>query len=263
VADEIEELVKETGVNHIEFTDSAFNIPLHHAKSVLRAVIEKGLDLRLRTMGLNPGAVDEELVDLLEEAGFMDIDLGVESGCDITLEGLGKSFRKEDILRAGRLLRDKGIPTTWYLLVGAPGETHETLHETFDTVNKAASKWDLINIGVGVRVYNGAPIAEQMKNENPDCTKDNFLSPVHSEPEDISLEEVKAITKEVALKHPNYFMYDEDEDTPVFILMIGATLLKLLAPRQPIWRLHIIIRKIQKFLGIGFVKRIVYYRSKR
>ncbi len=52
VADEIETLVRETGINYFEFTDSTFNIPLKHAKDVLRAVIARGLDLRLRTMSI-------------------------------------------------------------------------------------------------------------------------------------------------------------------------------------------------------------------
>ena len=66
----------------------------------------------------------------------------------------------------------------------------------------------------------------------------------------------------MALSHANYFMYDEDEDTPTFVLMIGASLLKVFAPRQPIWKLHILIRKIQNFLGIGFLKRILFnYRN--
>lgn len=258
VAEEIEFLVRETGVNYVEFTDSTFNIPLKHAKAVLRAIIAKGMDLRLRTMGLNPGAVDEELADLLKETGFRDVDLGVESGCDVTLKGLGKSFTKQDILRAGKLLDERKIPVTWYLLVGAPGETSETLQETFDTINKAAARWDLINIGVGIRVYKGAPIAEEMKVMEPDCTNDNFLHPVHFNPKALSLERVKFITKETALRHPNYFMYDEDEKTPPFVLMIGASLLKLFAPRQPIWRLHIILRKIQNLFGIAFLKRTLF-----
>jgi radical SAM superfamily enzyme YgiQ (UPF0313 family) len=258
IADEIEELVNETGINHIEFTDSTFNIPLHHTKAVLKAVIAKKMNLRLRTMGLNPGAVDEELADLIKEAGFRDVDLGVESGSNITLKGLGKSFRKKDVLQAGKLLQERKIPTTWYLLVGAPGETYETLQETFATVNKAASKWDLINIGVGIRVYKGAPIAEQMKAEDPNCTYDNFLHPVHFKPNGLSLKEVKIITKRTALRHPNYFMYDEDENTPTFLLMIGASLLKLFAPMQPLWKLHIIIRKLQNFSGIGFIKKLFF-----
>jgi hypothetical protein len=258
VAEDIELLVKKTGIDHVEFTDSTFNIPLNHAKAVLRAVIAKGMNLRLRTMGLNPGAVDEELADLLKEAGFRDVDLGVESGCDVTLKGLGKNFTKKDILRAGKLLDERKIPVTWYLLVGAPGETRETLHETFDTVNRAASRWDLINVGVGIRAYKGAPIAEEMKLMQPNCTNDNFLHPVHFSPKALSLELVKIITKKIALRHPNYFMYDEDENTPPVVLMIGAFLLKVFAPRQPIWRLHIIIRKIQNLFGITFLKRTVF-----
>jgi hypothetical protein len=191
-------------------------------------------------------------------AGFRDVDLGVESGCDVTLKGLGKSFKKEDILRAGRLLDERNIPVTWYLLVGAPGETQETLQETFETINGAASKWDLINIGIGLRVYKGAPIAEEMKIMDPSCTKDNFLHPVHYNPKALSLEQIKIITKEAALRHPNYFMYDEDENTPIFVLQIAASLLKLFAPRQPIWRLHIVLRKIQNLLGIGYLKRVAF-----
>ncbi len=177
---------------------------------------------------------------------------------DITLKGLAKNFRKQDVIRVGKLLRDRKIPVTWYLLVGAPGETAETLRETFDTVNATASPWDIINIGVGIRVYDGSPIAEEMKRRNPGCTSDNFLHPVHFEPEALSLEQVKRLTKREALRHPNYFMYDEDENTPIPILMLGALLLKTFAPRQPIWRFHIIIRKLQQILGIGLLKRTLW-----
>jgi radical SAM superfamily enzyme YgiQ (UPF0313 family) len=42
VADEIEYLLMKTGINGVEFTDSTFNVPLDHAKAVLRAVSAKG-----------------------------------------------------------------------------------------------------------------------------------------------------------------------------------------------------------------------------
>lgn len=127
VADDIEKLVGKTGITHVEFTDSTFNLPLGHCKQVLKALVAKRLKLELRTMGLNPGAVDGELVDLMKAAGFRDVDLGAESLCDATLEGLGKRFRKESVLRAADLLHTRGIPVMWYLLVGGPGETGETL----------------------------------------------------------------------------------------------------------------------------------------
>ncbi|MBU2454298.1 MAG: radical SAM protein, partial [Proteobacteria bacterium] len=143
VADQIEKLYIDTGISHLEFTDSTFNIPLAHCKKVLKALKKKNLKLNLRTMGLNPGSVDEELVDLMKQNGFRDVDLGAEAGCDEMLKSLGKNYSKKEVIHAGKLLQEKGIPVTWYLLVGAPGETKETLIETFNTINQAASKWDL------------------------------------------------------------------------------------------------------------------------
>jgi radical SAM superfamily enzyme YgiQ (UPF0313 family) len=102
--------------------------------------------------------------------------LGVESGSDVTLRGLGKNYGKEAVLKAGKLLREAGIPATWYLLLGAPGETPATLAETFATVNQAASPWDLVNIAVGLRVYQGAPLAEELRRNGAPAV-DDFLRP--------------------------------------------------------------------------------------
>lgn len=253
VADDIEILVRKTGIRHIEFTDSTFNIPLDHCKAVLRAVANKGLDLRIQTMGLNPGAVDEELVELMWRAGLREIDLGAESCCDRTLAGLGKCFGREDVLRAAALLKSRGIAIMWCLLVGGPGETEETLRETFDTVNKAADPWDLVDIGIGLRVYNGSPVAEGMRQEDPSCTADNFLKPIAYRGEGLSLRRLKWLVKLEALRRTNYFMYDEDENIPPFVQMLGVEILKLVAPGNPIWRLFILIRRLQKMLGINAI----------
>ena len=259
VVNEIEFLVKETKIDHVEFTDSTFNVPLNHCKEILRELAKRNLKLRLRTMGLNPGAVDEELIELMKQAGFMNVDLGAESGCNITLKTLGKNFSKAEVIRAGKLLQKYNIPTTWYLLLGAPQESILTLQETFDTITKAASKWDLINIGIGIRVYNNAPISKKLKER----TKDNFLSPVHYEPEHISLNEVKIYTKWMSLHNDNFFMYDEDENTPTFVLRIGTLIMSIFAREKPIWKLFIVIRKIQRYTGFTFLRKILFWLKHR
>lgn len=259
VADEIENLVRETGIKSIEFTDSTFNVPLSHSKKVLKSLINKKLNLNLRTMGLNPGQVDEELVQLMKEAGFKDVDLGAEAGCNAMLKSLGKNFTKTDVLNAGRLLQKKKIPVTWYLLLGAPGETPETVKETLETIHEAASDWDLVNAAVGLRVYKGAPIAHQMKEENPTMHKDNFLLPTRlPESTTLPLGELKHLTKMESFRRANLFMYDEDEKTPEFLLKLGTWLIKTFSPSQPIWRLFIVIRKVQTALGIRWIQKQVY-----
>jgi hypothetical protein len=255
IVEEISELVGQTGVRHVEFTDSTFNIPLEHAKTVLRALIASGLDLRLRAMGLNPGAVDEELADLLVTAGFRDADLGVESGCDRTLRSLGKSFTREDVKRAGKLLRERRIPSIWYLLVGSEGETEETLAETFATIREAVGPWDLITVGVGVRVYNGSRIADELRERGHPGASDNFFKPVAVRPQGLLLDAVKQLTRQEALRRDNWFMYDEGEQTPVAAMRFFTFVNRLLGLDQPLWRGLILIRKLQRYAGFGILRR--------
>lgn len=258
VANEIQSLVAQTGINHIEFTDSVFNIPLAHAKAVLRAVAAKQINIRCRTLGLNPAAVDEELVELMKRVGFQDVDLGVESGCDKTLRMLGKNYRKEDVLEAGRLLRAKKIPTSWVLLLGAPSETIETLQETFETIARAASPWDLIVISVGIRVYKGAPIAERLRNENSACTNDDFLHPVSYNPENLSLESIKLLSQQAYFSYPNLLSLDEDSQYPLFLLKVTTAIMDRLAPNQPVWRMYILISKLLTITGLNLIRKWIF-----
>jgi hypothetical protein len=258
VADEIEILVKETGINHVEFADSIFNIPLSHAKEVLREVISKNLDLKLHTMGLSPAAVDEELLDLMKSAGFNEVDIGAESACDVVLESLAKNFKRSDVISTANLLKKKKIPVTWFIMLGAPAETRETVLETLNTMGRLASKWDLVFVSTGVRVYNGSPIAEEVSKHDIHCTSDNFLRPVKIEPEKISLADIHTIAKRYSFRFPNFYFYEKEHIIPGWILIIGNFLLKAFHSRQPVWRLLVLLKRIEWALGIGLVKRGIY-----
>jgi radical SAM superfamily enzyme YgiQ (UPF0313 family) len=262
IADEIEVLVKESGINHIEFADSIFNVPLVHAKQVLRSVIGKRLNLKLHTMGLTPAAVDEELLDLMKLAGFNEVDIGVESTSDIVLKSLAKDFKLRDIIKTANLLREKRIPATWFIILGSPVETSETVFETLNSLRKITSKWDLVFVSTGVRIYNGSPYANEMFKEDNQCSSDNFFRPVKIEPEKISLEEIRAITKSFSFRYPNYYFYEKEHITPGWLLITGNFLLKLFRSRQPVWRLLILLKIMEKWLGIGLIKKRIYELSK-
>lgn len=263
VADEIEILVRETGINHLEFTDSIFNIPLFHAKEVLREVIKKKLHLRLHTMGLTPAAVDEELLDLMKCAGFNEVDIGAESLCDKVLESLAKDFKSSDIINTANLLVCKKMPVTWFILLGAMAETKDTVLETLNTIGKVASKWDLVFVSTGIRVYNGSPIADEILKYDKQCSGDNFLRPVKIEPEHISLEDIHSIAREFSFRYPNFYFYEEENVIPGWLLKTGNYLLKIFHSNQPVWRLLILIKQIERILGITRIKRSIYTLRKR
>ena len=255
IADEIEILVKETGIDHIEFTDSTFNIPLPHTKEVLREIINKRLDLRLHTMGLSPSAVDEELLDLMKSAGFNEVDIGAESVCDESLESLAKNFTRSDVIRTAELLKAKKIPATWFIMLGSLSETRESVLETLDTISKVASKWDLIFVATGIRVYSGSPLASEIMKQNRYCTSDNFLHPVKIQPAKISLADIHSIAIEFSLRFPNFYLYEKEHIIPGWLLLTGNVLLSLFHSRQPVWRLFIFLKRIERNLGIFMLRK--------
>lgn len=263
VADEIEQLINQTGCSRVELVDSTFNLPLGHAKQVLRAIINRGLDLELSAMGINPGAVDAELVELMQKAGFNDLSLGVESADDKVLAGLGKNFTTAQVIQAGGLLRSRKMPVTWYLLAGGPGETPETWRGTLQTIGRLAAPWDLVVIGLGIRAYAGAPLSLSMQEDDPTVTSDDFLHPVSYHPDGQDLAVFNDLAREATLRHPNFLIYGQDLDYPAWLNRPLHALWSALAPGQPYWRLFILVRKFERWLGISALRRIAFRRSRR
>jgi hypothetical protein len=259
IAAEIEEIVQTTGYNRIEFVDSTFNAPLDHAKAVLRAVIDRRLKLRLSTMGLNPRFIDDELIGLMKKAGFTEICLGVESGCDITLQSLGKNFTVADIAAAAKIIRRAHIPAMWFLLLGAPGETAQTVKTTFDTISRLMGFADIANIGVGIRVYKDAPVAICMETEHPGSTLAGLLKPVSYEPPAIDIATLKLLASEATITHHNFLMFDQGAN----ILLPFRLFFTLFFPRQPIWRGYIAVRLWEKITGAWLVRLMIFRWMKR
>ena len=105
-------------------------------------------------------------------------------------------------------------------------------------------------IGVGIRVYKGAPIAKTLQQTNRDGINDNFLSPVHFEPKAIDIQTIKKITKRAYRRYPNFLIYNDKSQYPEMILKVVSVVLKIFFPKQPIWRVYIFVRKILKKLGV-------------
>jgi hypothetical protein len=248
VADEVARGVRATGIRDLEIVDSTFNLPLEHAKAVLRALIARKLRLRIAAMGMNPKYVDAELVGLMQRSGFVEACLGIESGSDPMLRSLGKNFTVEDIRAARQALRGAGIPVMWFLLLGAPGETRETIAETFRTVDAIAGPLDLVNIGVGIRVYKGAPIAGRWLAEHPDAAGD-FLQPLSYVPRDVDIDEIMDLAAAATSVRPRYFMFGGGAHIPLPVRLLARALF----PRQPIWRVYILTRGAAKYTGVLYV----------
>ena len=158
VADELARLV-DMGIDHVHTCDSEFNIPEDHALDVCREIIRRGLGERLRWYAYcAPVPFPPELADLMRRAGCAGINFGADSGDARMLGTLRRDFRPEDIRRTASLCREVGITVMIDLLIGAPGETRQSIVHTVEEMKKAEP--DRVGVAVGVRVYPGTELAD-------------------------------------------------------------------------------------------------------
>ena len=156
VAQEFQALFSQ-GISWFHLGDSEFNLPLSHAKEVCRAIIQAGLGEKIRWYTYcSPIPFDRELTHLMLRAGCAGINFGVDSLCDEQLPRLDKSHTINDIYRLLPLL--DGMNYMFDLLVGAPGETVETVKATVDKARELDIP--LVGIAAGVRIYPETPLGQ-------------------------------------------------------------------------------------------------------
>ena len=87
---------------------------------------------------INPKFVTEENVKLLKEMNCVNAALGVETGnMKARKEILGRIDSEEDIVRAFKLLKEAGIKSTSFNMLGLPFESRETYWQTIEINRKA------------------------------------------------------------------------------------------------------------------------------
>jgi radical SAM superfamily enzyme YgiQ (UPF0313 family) len=147
------------GVSWFHLCDSEFNLPMMHAKEVCRAMIDAGLGDKVRWYCYcSPTPFDRELAGLMKHAGCCGINFGVDSLCDEQLVRLGRDHSAEDIHRLVPILEKEGLNYMFDLIIGAPGETEDTLAATIKKVRELDIP--LVGIATGVRIYPGTPLGK-------------------------------------------------------------------------------------------------------
>ena len=113
------------------FQDDTLNANPAWTLELFEAIRKAGLGLEYKVdFRANAALVPEPLLDAAAACGVREIFYGVESGNDAVREAAGKNLPREDILRAVRLTKERGIATLCAFIIGLPGETAETVQDT-------------------------------------------------------------------------------------------------------------------------------------
>lgn len=131
--EEIRTLVYDHGIKEIHIVDDIFNWDIDRAKNICRAIIKEGIKVKIAfPNGIRGDKLDEELIELLAEAGCYSMTFAVETASPRIQKLLRKFADLEKLERLIAKAYDAGILTFGFFMLGFPTETREEMEDTID-----------------------------------------------------------------------------------------------------------------------------------
>jgi anaerobic magnesium-protoporphyrin IX monomethyl ester cyclase len=136
VITEMREHIEKRGIFDFVFLDDIFNVPMPEAKKILSLISEELPKVRISfPNGLRADFIDEEMLDLFEKAGTVEMALAIETVVPRLQKLIGKNLNLEKAEKAISSASKRFI-TRIFFMVGFPTETFD---EALETINFAAS----------------------------------------------------------------------------------------------------------------------------
>ncbi|MBI3735866.1 radical SAM protein, partial [Candidatus Sumerlaeota bacterium] len=135
VMGEIRECVEKHGIRNFLFRSDLFTQNKKWVINLCKAIIDSGLNIEWASNS-RVDTVNPEVLGWMKKAGCWIIAFGVESGNQETLDKIDKSAKAEDAFKAVQMVREAGIKSSVYLLIGLPWDTRETIAEQMEFARK-------------------------------------------------------------------------------------------------------------------------------
>ncbi len=129
VVQEIEECYSRYNIREVDIFDYEFTGMRERVLAICELLKEKKLDITWACRS-RVDTVDEQLLKEMKDAGCRRIYFGVESGVQQILDRVNKRITLRKVRDVVEVCKEQGIRTLGFFLIGAPGETRETVKET-------------------------------------------------------------------------------------------------------------------------------------
>lgn len=133
VVNEMSELIN-NGVKHISFSDDLFIADKKRLREIVKLLPKSNTTINC---ACRANLINDEVVKLLKKINCTTISMGLESGCDKTLQYLkGNNVTVRDNINAINIIKKNGITVDANFIIGAPYETKEEILETLEFIKK-------------------------------------------------------------------------------------------------------------------------------
>jgi len=236
---------KKVGMRMVDFVDSVFGLPQHHAIACCKAIArETNGQMPLSTMDLNPLACTPELIDAMNTAGFTAVGVTADSGSGVMLETLQKGFDLSHLKRAADNLRKLDAQKIWIFLLGAPGENEQTVQDTVRFIEELPEN-NLVMITHGIRVLPRTAIQQSLIESGYIRPDDDLIQPTFYYSPDITPQQAQDILASCSFPSANIVTLTDGGHKLAPIAQRVATMLGM---KPPYWRHIPIINRVRKML---------------
>lgn len=147
IADVVEELryVASLGLKEFYMRDFTFGPTRERAKELCLAIIGAGLGLEW-SAECRVEVLDEEVLDLMHDAGCRVILCGIEVGNDQVAQRMGKRVDEDRTERILAYARKIGVRSCGHFVLGSPGETESEVRETIRYARELSLDYAAFNL---------------------------------------------------------------------------------------------------------------------
>lgn len=143
--------------------DDSFFLNNQRVIEICDEIIRRGIKMQFVCSG-RAKPVSQEMVFKLEQAGFVLVLIGLESGDRYVLEKCNKHITREDICNAVKMFAKTQIELALFLIVGLPGECETSIWNTMQFIHHLQKIKYVFFRDIGVlAVYPGTVVHEIMK----------------------------------------------------------------------------------------------------
>jgi len=142
----------------VYFVDDVFTVNKKRVKKLLRMMIDQKLGMRWKCEA-RADHLDDEICELMAEAGCERVKIGFESGSDKILKQVQKLETRQEMLEGANMLKRAGVPFSAYFMTGFPGETDDDVRQTIDFAKQVDADYYSLSV---LAPYYGTELYDQL-----------------------------------------------------------------------------------------------------
>ena len=136
VLDEIERLIKITGIHNVSFADPTLTASKKYLADLCEAIIRKKLNIKWHCYSRVD--VPSEIFELMNKSGCVSVDIALESASPHVLQAIKKYIKVEDVFRCARKLYELKIKSFVFAMISLPDEQEKDAEETVRFLEETA-----------------------------------------------------------------------------------------------------------------------------